>query len=622
LNISVKISTILMNRTKDIKGFQSRLLASFSKTIFSFNIRYLREKKIVIFCLVFLISSFLFSVITSFASEELAGSDIFYVSGTIMDSHKEPIKEAHIKVLVNGQPQHVMIKNEWVDETETSSHGTYQAQFMLLKGQIGISDVQLEVFKPSYQKTKITLKKEDFAQKGQTFYTVKDINMPRVLGPVFYIATAVFLLTYLAISFDLLHRTIAAMMGAAIMLLLTYTIGTINPDYQIITFERAMSVIDMNVIFLLMGMMIIVGVLKHTGIFQWCAYMSFKLARGNVFILSVISMIFIATTSAFLDNVTTMLLYTPVLIEISLALKISPLILLIPGVMASNVGGTATLIGDPPNIMIGSYTGLTFMEFVYNLAPVCIIAVIALILYIKFYYGKDYSKAKVEDIDAFIAFLREEYKITDKTLLGYGIFVMGLVISFFITQGYFHMEVSIPALFGAGMLFTYGILSKKINMLELIEKDIEWMTLLFFIFLFIVVGAVEETGLLSLIADRVLDLSQGNLMAAICLILWVSAIMSAFVDNIPFTATMLPITSYLTNAIPGAAESNVLWWALSLGACLGGNGTMIGASANVVTLGIAEAAGHHIRFFDFMKHAFVYMLISVAICNVWLLVFY
>lgn len=611
-----------MNRTIYIKDFQRRLLAFFSKMIFSFNIRYLREKKIVIFCLIFLIASFLFSVITSFASEELPESDIFYVSGTIVDSHKEPIKKAHIKVLVNGQPQHVMIKNEWVDETETSSHGTYQAQFRLPKGQIGVSDVQIEVFKPSYQKTKIILKKEDFAQKEQTYYAVKDINMPRVLGPVFYIAAGIFLLTYIVISFDLLHRTIAAMMGASIMLLLTYTIGAINSEYQIITFERAISVIDMNVIFLLMGMMIIVGVLKHTGIFQWCAYMSFKLARGNVFILSVISMIFIATTSALLDNVTTMLLYTPVLIEISLALKISPLILLIPGVMASNVGGTATLIGDPPNIMIGSYTGLTFLEFVYNLVPVCIIASIALIIYTKFYYGKGYSKAKVEDINTFITFLREEYKITDKTLLGYGIFVMGLVISFFIAHGYFHMEVSIPALFGAAMLLTYGILSEKVNMLELIEKDIEWMTLLFFIFLFIVVGAVEETGLLSLIADRVLDLSQGNLVAAICLILWVSAIMSAFVDNIPFTATMLPITSYLTNAIPGAAESNVLWWALSLGACLGGNGTMIGASANVVTLGIAEAAGHRIRFFEFMKHTFVYMLISVAICNVWLLVFY
>jgi Na+/H+ antiporter NhaD/arsenite permease-like protein len=350
--------------------------------------------------------------------------------------------------------------------------------------------------------------------------------------------------------------------------------------------------------------------------------MSFKIARGNVMALAVISMIFIAITSAFLDNVTTMLLYTPVLIEIALALKISPLALLIPGIMASNIGGTATLIGDPPNIMIGSYTGLSFMQFVMNLTITCIISLIALFIYNKFFYGKAYSNAKVKDIDGFIAFLKEEYKITDKTLLGYGLFIMALVVSFFVTHGYWHMEVCIPALFGAGLLFTYGILTKKVNMLHLIEKDIEWTTLLFFIFLFMIVGAVEEAGLLSVIADWVLNLSQGDLTIAICLILWVSAIMSAFVDNIPFTATMLPITAYLTKVIPGAADDNVLWWALALGACFGGNGTMIGASANVVTVGIAEAAGHRISFFGFMKYAFLYMIISVAIANVWLLIFY
>lgn len=545
-----------------------------------------------------------------------------YISGTIQDSHKEPVKEATIKVLVNGQPRTIITEHKETEYTETSSHGTYQLTFKLPAGQIDNSKVQLEIFKTSYKKTIEELKKEDFGRRGQNnFYAVKDITIQRVLGPAFYVATAVFLIAYALISFELLHRTIAAMIGAAFMLIITYTLGTLIPDYHIISFERAMSAIDMNVVFLLMGMMIIVGVLKHTGIFQWCAYMSFKIARGNVTVLAIISMIFIAVTSAFLDNVTTMLLYTPVLIEIALALKLSPLTLLIPGVMASNVGGTATLIGDPPNIMIGSYTGLTFMQFVSNLTLVCILAMIALVIYNKFFYSKAYSKAKVEDIDGFIAFLREEYKITDKTLLGYGLFIMALVVSFFVTHGYWHMEVSIPALFGAGMLFTYSILTKKVKMLELIEKDIEWTTLLFFIFLFIIVGAVEEAGLLSIIADWVLKLSRGNLVAAICLILWVSAIMSAFVDNIPFTATMLPITAYLTKVIPGA-ESNVLWWALALGACFGGNGTMIGASANVVTMGIAEAAGHHIKFFAFMKYAFAYMIISVVIANAWLLIFY
>jgi len=241
--------------------------------------------------------------------------------------------------------------------------------------------------------------------------------------------------------------------------------------------------------------------------------------------------------------------------------------------------------------------------------------------YTKLAYGGEYKKAHVTDIKAFTAKLREEYQITDATLLTVGLIIMGIVISMFLTHGVLHMEVSIAALFGAALLFTYGLVTKKIDLLELIEKDIEWTTLLFFMFLFMLVGAVEEAGLLDIVADWVLHLSHGNLMASICLILWVSAIMSAFVDNIPFTATMLPIVAYLTQVIPGA-ENGVLWWALAFGACFGGNGTMIGASANVVTIGIAESAGHPIKFIGFMKVAFPFMIISVAIANVWLLLAY
>ncbi len=547
--------------------------------------------------------------------------DIFYISGAILDSHKEPVKEAEISLLVNGQPHKIITDHKESYKTVTSSHGTFQLNFQLPKGAIDSAKIQIEIVKSSYKRTTVDFKKEDFAVKGNEFYISKDIIIQRHLGPAFWIATAVFLIAYALISFELLHRTVAAMIGAATMLILTYTLGTFNPDFHIISFERAIQAIDMNVIFLLMGMMIIIGVLKHTGVFQWCAYMSYKIAKGNVMTLAVISCFFIAITSALLDNVTTMLLYTPVLIEIAIALKINPLSLLIPGIMASNVGGAATLIGDPPNIMIGSYTGLTFMQFVYALTPVCIISMLALVFYNKFFYSKEYKKGRVEDINSFISYLREEYKITDKTLLGYGLFIMAIVVSFFATHGIWHMEVSIPALFGAGILFTYAVVTKKVKMLELIEKDIEWTTLLFFIFLFIIVGAVEEVGLLAVIADWVHQLSAGNLTIAICLILWVSAIMSAFVDNIPFTATMLPIVAYLAKVIPGA-ESNVLWWALALGACLGGNGTIIGASANVVTVGIAEAAGYRISFFGFFKYGFLYMLISVAISNVWLLIFY
>ncbi len=552
--------------------------------------------------------------------ETLARLNLF---GRILNPHKKGVPDAEIKIFVNGEEFHPPAKGHEAHGggLTTEFDGSFQVELDLPEEVITKGAIELEIFKPSYQKTFIKLKPEDFALKDGEYYAKVEIIVPRVKGPAFWIATVVFVLAYVLISFELLHRTLAAMLGASVMLLISYTLGTWNPEYHILSYESAIHSIDMNVIFLLMGMMIIVGILKNTGVFQWCAYKCYQLARGNVIILSIILMTFTAVASAFLDNVTTMLLLTPVTIEIALSLGINPLALLIPEILASNIGGTATLIGDPPNIMIGSYAGLTFMDFVKNLAPVCVISMLVLFVYSKIAYNREYGRAKVEDIQAFIEKLRQEYRITDSSLLAFGLLVMGIVILMFLLHGVLHMEVSIAALFGASVLFSYGLVTKKVDLIHLIEKDIEWPTLLFFIFLFILVGAVEDVGLLDMIADWVFHLSAGSLVTAVCLILWVSAIVSAFVDNIPFTATMLPITAYLTKVIPGA-ESGVLWWALALGACFGGNGTMIGASANVVTLGIAEAAGHRITFFGFMKVAFLYMVISVAIANVWLLIFY
>jgi len=551
--------------------------------------------------------------------------DILDVFGTIVNSHGVGVGDADIEVEVNGAPLATGKPGghgAGAGGVKTELDGTFQARFEVPAGTLEGADVKITAHKTSYARDSLTVTRDHIARTGNEYMARADVTIKRAMGPAFWIATTVFVLAYILISFELLHRTLAAMLGASIMLVISYTFGTLNPEYHILSYESAIKAIDMNVILLLMGMMIIVGILKHTGIFQWCAYKCYQLAKGNVTALALILMSFTAVASAFLDNVTTMLLLTPVSIEIALSLGISPLALLIPLILASNIGGTATLIGDPPNIMIGSYAGLTFMAFVKNLTPTVIVSMLVLFVYSKIAYGKEYGRAKIEDVPAFIIKLREEYRITDSTLLTVGLIIMGIVVSMFLTHGYWHMEVSIAAMFGASLLFTYGLLTKKIKLLELIEKDIEWTTLLFFVFLFMLVGAVEETGLLDIIADWVLNLSGGNLTASICLILWVAAIMSAFVDNIPFTATMLPIVAYLTEVIPGAAETNVLWWALALGACFGGNGTMIGASANVVTIGIAESAGHPIKFFGFMKVAFLYMILSVAVANVWLLMFY
>lgn len=547
------------------------------------------------------------------------------IFGKVINAHNIGVGDAEIQILLDGTPLKITAgkgHGDGDDSLNTERDGSYQARFWL-PARVLTDESKLEItaYKSSFTKNSNEMKGGELTRDGMTFLGLADIKIDRTTGPAFWIATVVFVLAYILISFELLHRTMAAMLGASIMLVISYTFGTMNPEYHILSYESAIKAIDMNVIFLLMGMMIIVGILKHTGIFQWCAYKCYQLARGNVYMLACILMGFTAFASAFLDNVTTMLLLTPVTIEIAISLGITPLALLIPEILASNIGGTATLIGDPPNIMIGSFASLTFVQFVENLAPVCAMVMILLFIFSKYIFGKEFNKAKVDDIQQFIVELREEYKITDATLLGVGLVIMAIVVALFLTHGIWHMEVSIAALFGASMLFTFGLLTKRIDMLELIEKDIEWATLLFFMFLFILVGGVQETGLLDIIADGVLYLAHGNLVVSICLILWVSAIMSAFVDNIPFTATMLPIVAYLTQVIPGA-ESGVLWWALAFGACFGGNGTMIGASANVVTLGIAESAGHPIQFFQFLKIAFPFMLLSVVVANVWLLLAY
>ena len=542
----------------------------------------------------------------------IEGGDYVTISGTIIDSHKEPVGEAVITVDMDGHD---------VAHVETAHNGHYLAEFMVEAGAMETAGFDMKVRKTSFATRTIHFPGTEFAQKGKHYYVAEEVSLDRVLGPAFWISTVVFILAYVLIAFEFLHRTIAAMLGAAMMMCISYTIGTVNPEFRIFSFEAAIGFIDMNVVFLLMGMMIIVGVLKNTGVFQWCAYISYKLAKGKVFILTVILMTFTAVSSAFLDNVTTMLLLTGVAIEISISCSLNPLHLLIPLVLASNVGGTATLIGDPPNIMIGSYVGLSFMDFVVALALICVVSMGVMFVYTKLVWGKAYAtaQASVANVEEFTAELKEKYKIYDPTLLTYGLIILGFTIFLFLSHGYWHMEVSVAALTGASVLFTVGVITGKVDLLHLIEKDIEWPTLMFFIFLFVLVGAVEEAGLLAVVADWILDLSGGSFLLSMTLILWVAAIMSAFVDNIPFTATMLPIVAYLSKVIPGA--ENTLWWALALGACFGGNGTIIGASANVVTMGIAESKGYKISFIGFMKTAFPYMIISIIIAQVWLMIF-
>ena len=540
-------------------------------------------------------------------------SDILVISGTVANVQGKPVKEVSLTFFVNGK------KVEMEEEIATAPNGIYKVELKLPTGTLAQARVELEADKPSYKKPdRVTLAspvQEKIDDKGNRYYLAhQNLAMKRAVSPAFWIATLILLGVYVLIAFEIMHRTLAALLGAALMLIITYTAGHFNPEYTILNFEGAMKAVDMNVILLLMAMMIIVGVTKKTGVFQWIAFKAYQLARGNVYAIAGIMMFVTAFVSAFLDNVTTMMLIIPVTIEIAITLKINPITLLLPEAFASNVGGTATLIGDPPNIMIGSYAKLTFMDFVRHLTVINLICLIVIIVYFIYWYKKDYMKAQVGDVQKMINHLREEYKITNKKLLYYCGLMLGLTIFLFIIHGALHMEPAVAALIGAALLMVIS----RVDIVEMLEKEIEWPTLIFFMMLFVVVAGAESTGLIQIIADWVKDVSGGSLVAAILMVLWVSALASAIIDNIPFTATMLPIVAYLTTVIPGA-QSGVLWWALSLGACLGGNGTMIGASANVVTVGMAEKAGYPISFMYYLKAAFIPMIITIIFCSFWLL---
>ena len=544
--------------------------------------------------------------------------DRLTVSGVIEDAQGNGVKEVGVELLVNGQIFTPLGRDEHL---ESGSKGSFVGRYRLPQGTLPQAKVQVRAVKPSWQtRESAAVKVLDAgtdATGNRLFQAQANLTLKRQITPAFWIAAIVLLVVYVLIAAEAMHRTLAAFLGAALILFITYTAGTFDKNYFILSFEDAMRAIDLNVIFLLMGMMIIVGVLKKTGLFQWLAYKSYALARGNIFILSFILQVVTAVCSAFLDNVTTMLLLIPITIEIAVTLKINPMTLLIPEVFASNVGGTATLIGDPPNILIGSYAKLTFSQFVINLALVCTVCLMLTSLWYLWWYKKGYLQADVKDVERTIAYLKEEYRITDKKLTVMGLGILGFVIFLFIVHGVLHMEPSVAALIGSMALLAIS----RVDIVEMLEHEVEWPTLVFFIGLFMVIAGAEATGLIQIIAEWVKDLSRGNLTAAIIIVLWVSAIASAFIDNIPFTATMLPIIAFLNQTIPGA-ESGVLWWSLALGACLGGNGTMIGASANVVMVGMAEKAGYHVSFLGYLRACWWPMMITVTISMIYLLIFY
>jgi Na+/H+ antiporter NhaD/arsenite permease-like protein len=425
------------------------------------------------------------------------------------------------------------------------------------------------------------------------------------------IVAILLLSVFVLLAREAAHRVLIVVTAVAAMWLFTY----LTP-YRLITFEAAKNALDLNVLLLLASMMAIVGVLKSTGVFEWgvSRIMAGTGGRANVAVMLLIW--FTGTLSALADNVTTVVFLAPMSIQMASRLGIRPTALLLPMVMAANIGGAATLIGDPPNIMIGSGAGLSFLQFILNLAVPATIMLIGLEWITGRYYRGDLTRAPAVDPPRSIGPV-----IHNPRLLRWGLAISAGVFIGFITHSFTGMPAAVPAVIGgAAVLLVQDVLYLRTRhpsqhervhgLLEIIEKEIEWPTLTFFIFLFIAVGAAVETGLIDALAEgltRVIDAGggafglgpAGTLLFAALLILWTAGILSALIDNIPFVAVSIPIVAQLTGELQG--DTIVLWWALALGACLGGNATVVGASANVTVVGLAERSGARITFADFSR---------------------
>ncbi|MFQ7472948.1 MAG: SLC13 family permease [Anaerovoracaceae bacterium] len=411
----------------------------------------------------------------------------------------------------------------------------------------------------------------------------------------------IFVLVMIVIISEKVHRAVVAVGGAVLLIIL-----------GVLDIEHSVAHIDYNTIGLLIGMMLFVAVVKNSGMFEYLAVKSAKVAKGDPWRMMVIFIIITAVLSALLDNVTTVLLVGPMTLAITKEMELNPVPFILTQILASNIGGTATLIGDPPNIMIGSATGLSFADFVLNDGVIVVVVMIATILGFKLIYGKKLI-ATPEAIQKVMA-MDEKSLIRDHKLLIKSVVMIILIVAGFALHGVLHMESSIIALTGAVIMMIIGRQD-----IEKVVLDVEWPTIIFFTALFIVVGGMVETGVIDDLADIIMGVTDGKPVMTMMIILWVSAILSSTLDNIPFVATMIPLIQAMGE---GGMDVMPLWWALSLGACLGGNGTLIGASANVVLTGISGKHGYPITYVQFLKIGFPMMILSIAICSVYMLIRY
>lgn len=552
-------------------------------------------------CLVLLIGLWLTASFQSTPSAFAAGRG---VAGRILDSQGEPVTDAELKLFVDNGPVPVA-------EALSQPDGAY---LLVLQLEQQVSRVRVEVSRPHFEPyTWVPAPAELAVLLEQGSFVTHDIVLQRRVNASFWVVTLVFLAMLVVVATERLHNTLAALLAMVIIFAVSLLGETVYPDLFVFRFERALEHVDFEVVFLLLGMMIVIGVIEETGIFQWMAFQAYRLSRGKVWLLALVLMGITATASALLDNVTTMLMITPIILEVALAMGLNPLSLVLPALLAANTGGLATLIGTPVNIMVGSYVGLGFNDFVSNLTPGVLLALAGLTLFVQLRYWKEYHAPQHELAADLLARLEENGRIRDPVKLRKSGLVFGILLLLFVFGDALHAPPAVLAIAGAVAMLVW--VNPNIRaMLSVVD----WTTLVFFIGLYIVVGALQEVGLLSLVADGIRDAVGDSLLVALLAVVLLAAVFSGLVDNIPFAAAMLPVIRFMTRTI-GGAESNALYYGLAIGADLGGNATLIASSSNLVVAGITERAGYRLTFRKFLAAGLPATAITTALGCVWLL---
>ena len=538
------------------------------------------------------------------ASQVERDDQAYIIAGHLVDTQGAPIVSARVSV---GQPE----AEDPLDETESQEDGSWVLS--LAERPDKILEISLE--RPHFENEKFVLSTEDMGQLVETgALALGELTLSREITPGFFAAAIIFLAVLLIIAFERMHSTTAALLGVSLVFLVSFIAVAFFPSLYIINFERALTYINWEVIFLVMAMMIVVVVVEGTGIFQWTAFQAYRISRGKTWLLVLILMGVTAVASALLDNFTTMLLITPISLQIALAIGINPLALIIPEVLASNVGGISTLIGTPTNILIGAHAGITFTDFLVNQTAGVIGALIVMAAYVLWHYRND-LKSEGEGISPRLyEMLKERGQIDNPDALRKSGIVFGLILVGFVIGEQFHVVPAVPALIGATALLVW--LRPDVQRMIL---AVDWTTLVFFMALFMVVGAIQEVGLISFVAEGISRLVGESLPLAIFVMVFGVGTLSTVIANIPLAASMLPVADFLTLSIPGA-DSKVLYYALSMGAAMGGNGTLIGAEANLVTAGITAQAGRPIAFGSFIKVGLPVTFLTLAIGYIWLLI--